>query len=133
MEGVQPDAADLARATRIGLDQRSAPIPTVGLLRGDAVSEKMGVHVGEHCPRRPRCQPAHVRVEPVEHVRRLASGTPRAVLADVYAHFLGHGVAAEDADRWYWRRSLIEPNARGASEVRRVWVDALHAAGALDD
>lgn len=67
------------------------------------------------------------------HVRRLASGTPRAVLADVYAHFLGHGVAAEDADRWYWRRSLIEPNARGASEVRRVWLDALHAAGALGE
>jgi lysophospholipase L1-like esterase len=67
------------------------------------------------------------------YVRRLASGTPRAVLADVYAHFLGHGVAAEEADRWYWRRSLIEPGARGASEVRRVWLDALHAAGALED
>ena len=67
------------------------------------------------------------------HVRKLASGTPRAVLADVYAHFLGHGVAAEERDRWYWRRSLIEPNARGASEVRRVWVDALRAAGSLDD
>ena len=67
------------------------------------------------------------------HVRRLASGTPRAVLADVYAHFLGHGVAAEERDCWYWRRSLIEPNARGASEVRRVWMDALRAAGALDD
>lgn len=67
------------------------------------------------------------------HIRRIASGTPRMVLADVYAHFLGHGVAAEDADRWYWRRSLIEPNARGASEVRRVWLDALHAAGALGE
>jgi len=67
------------------------------------------------------------------HIRRLASGTPRAVLADVYAHFLGHGVTAEEADRWYWRRSLIEPNALGASEVRRVWLDALRAAGALDE
>jgi lysophospholipase L1-like esterase len=67
------------------------------------------------------------------HVRRLSSGTPRAILADVYAHFLGHGVAAEESDRWYWRRSLIEPNARGASEVRRVWMDALRAAGSLDD
>jgi hypothetical protein len=67
------------------------------------------------------------------HIRRLASGTPRAVLADVYAHFLGHGVAGEDADRWYWRRSLIEPNARGASEIRRVWMDALRAAGALGE
>lgn len=67
------------------------------------------------------------------HVRRLASGTPRAVLADVYAHFLGHGAAAEERDQWYWRRSLIEPNARGASEVRRAWMDALRAAGSLDD
>lgn len=63
-----------------------------------------------------------------EHVRTLAAGTPRVLLADVYAHFLGHGVSAAEADRWYWRRSLIEPNARGASEVRRVWLDVLRAA-----
>lgn len=66
------------------------------------------------------------------HVRTLASGTPRVVLADVYARFLGHGVSAADADRWYWRRSLIEPNARGASEVRATWLDALRRSGAVD-
>jgi len=59
------------------------------------------------------------------HVRRLARGTPGVQLADVHAHFLGHGVSAPEADRWYWRRSLIEPNARGASEIRRVWYDAV--------
>ena len=61
------------------------------------------------------------------HIRRLAAGTPNVVLADVYAHFLGHGASAAEADRWYWRRSLIEPNAAGANEIRRVWRDALDA------
>jgi lysophospholipase L1-like esterase len=67
-----------------------------------------------------------------DHIRTLASGTPDVLLADVYAHFLGHGVSAAEADRWYWRRSLIEPNQRGASEVRAVWLDALRAAAVLD-
>ncbi len=65
------------------------------------------------------------------HVRTLAAGTPRTILADVYAHFLGHGVSAAESDQWYWRRSLIEPNANGASEVRRVWLEALRGAGAI--
>ena len=47
------------------------------------------------------------------HVRALGAGTPRTLLADVHAHFLGHGVSAAESDRWYWRRSLIEPNAQG--------------------
>ena len=67
-----------------------------------------------------------------EHARTLAAGTPNVLLADVYAHFLGHGVTAAEAEQWYWRRSLIEPNARGASEVRKVWLDTLHASGALE-
>jgi lysophospholipase L1-like esterase len=60
-----------------------------------------------------------------ERVRELASGTPNALLADVHEHFLGHGASAPEDDRWYWRRSLVEPNAQGASEIRRVWRDAL--------
>lgn len=64
------------------------------------------------------------------HITRLAEGTPNAVVADVYSHFIGHGASAPAADRWYWRRSLIEPNARGAHEIRRVWRDALDAADA---
>jgi hypothetical protein len=51
------------------------------------------------------------------------------VLADVHRHFLGHGVTAPEDQRWYWRRNLIEPNARGASEIRRVWWEALQEAG----
>ena len=60
-----------------------------------------------------------------DQIRRLAAGTPNTVLADVYAHFLGHGASVPEADRWYWRRSLVEPNATGANEMRRVWRDAL--------
>lgn len=60
-----------------------------------------------------------------DHIRALALGTPRVLLADVYARFLGHGLSAADADQWYWRRSLIEPNAQGASELRHLWLDTL--------
>jgi len=60
-----------------------------------------------------------------DHVRRTAATTPGARLADVHRHFLGHGVTAAEPERYYWRRSLIEPSALGASEIRRVWLDAL--------
>jgi len=60
-----------------------------------------------------------------DHVRTLARGTPGVLLADLYARFLGHGVSAAPAEQWYWARSLIEPNAVGASEIRHAWLDAL--------
>lgn len=69
--------------------------------------------------------PLHVLDGFNNHVRTLARGTPNVKLADVHAHFLGHGVTAPEADRWYWRRSLIEPNARGASEIRHLWLEAV--------
>jgi len=59
------------------------------------------------------------------HVRDTASRTSAAALADVHRHFLGHGAASPESERWYWHRNLIEPNARGASEIRRVWWEAL--------
>ena len=58
-------------------------------------------------------------------IRAVASQAKDAVVADVHAHFLGHGVSAGENDRWYWKRSWIEPNAPGASEIRRVWLKAL--------
>ncbi len=58
-------------------------------------------------------------------IRRIADDTEGAIVADVHAHFLGHGVSAPEKERWYWRRSLIEPNARGASEIRHVWLESL--------
>jgi acyl-CoA thioesterase I len=58
-------------------------------------------------------------------VRTLASSDPRLRLADIHQHFLGHGMTAPEPERWYLLESIIEPSARGASEVRRVWLDAL--------
>ena len=60
-----------------------------------------------------------------DHVRETARKTEGAVLADVQRHFVGHGVTAPERERWYWSRNLIEPNARGASEIRRAWWEAL--------
>ena len=67
------------------------------------------------------------------------AGRHGAVVADLHAHFLGHGSAAgdpgqphprpENRDLWYC--GVIEPNAWGAHEVRRVWWQAAEAAGWL--
>ena len=62
-----------------------------------------------------------------EHVRDTARGMRGAALADAHRHFLGHGMTAPEPDRWYWRRNPIEPGARGASEIRRMWWEALDA------
>lgn len=62
------------------------------------------------------------------HIRERAAGSDGLALADAYIHFLGHGATAPEADRWFWRRSLIEPNTHGANELRRVWLQALDAA-----
>ena len=68
-----------------------------------------------------------------ESIRTVARGTPGVLLGEVYGHFLGHGMTAPEADRWYWRRSPLEPNARGASEIRRVWMEALTGAEVLEE
>jgi lysophospholipase L1-like esterase len=62
-----------------------------------------------------------------ERLRALAAETPHAVLADAAAHFAGRGNAAHPEDRWFWPARPAELNARGASELRRVWLEALGA------
>ena len=60
----------------------------------------------------------------------------QALVADVHARFLGHGLAAGDpsqpaahpADRDLWYCNLIEPNAWGASEIRADFWTALERA-----
>ena len=69
--------------------------------------------------------PLEALAELNEGVRALASSRPQVRVADVHRHFLGHGVTAPEHDRWYWKRSWVEPNAPGASEIRRVWLDAI--------
>jgi hypothetical protein len=61
------------------------------------------------------------------HIRKAADRDGFA-LADAYLHFLGHGMTAPEQDRWFWRRSFLEPNARGASELRHVWLEAVGVA-----
>jgi lysophospholipase L1-like esterase len=62
-----------------------------------------------------------------------------AVVADLHAHFLGHGAKAGDPgqphprpdNRDLWYCGVIEPNAWGAAEIRRVWWLAIEEAGWL--
>jgi hypothetical protein len=69
--------------------------------------------------------PIELLDETNDHVRHVARATLGARLADVHRHFLGHGVSVPVTERWYWPQSIIEPSARGASEIRRVWLEAL--------
>ena len=69
--------------------------------------------------------PLHVLEGMNARIRTLAEGTPNVVLADVHGHFLGHGASAGPDERWYWKRSLLEPGCAGANEIRRVWREAL--------
>ena len=46
-------------------------------------------------------------------------------MVDANARFLGHGASAGEGDRWFWRGSPIKLAARGASELRRLWLEAL--------
>jgi hypothetical protein len=62
-----------------------------------------------------------------------------ALVTDLHARFLGHGLAVGDptqpaarpADRALWYCDLIEPNAWGASQIRAAFWEALAAAGTL--
>jgi lysophospholipase L1-like esterase len=58
-----------------------------------------------------------------EAVRALAADRVR--IADIHQHFLGHGLTVPEKDRWYWSGLIFEPNARGASEVRRLWLSEI--------
>jgi lysophospholipase L1-like esterase len=60
-----------------------------------------------------------------DFIRSCAATSP-FLLADVHKHFDGHGALCGAAEKfWYWKPSPIEPGYRGASEIRRVWLDAL--------
>lgn len=58
-------------------------------------------------------------------LRDFVKSDPRLRLADIHRHFIGHGMTVPERDRWYLEESIIEPNARGASEVRRLWLEAI--------
>ncbi|MGH7701602.1 MAG: SGNH/GDSL hydrolase family protein [Gemmatimonadales bacterium] len=60
-----------------------------------------------------------------DHIRRAAAETPGVLLADLHRNLKGRGADPAEIQQWYWRHSLVEPNARGASDIRRVWLEAL--------
>jgi len=63
-------------------------------------------------------------------IRAMTAAGDSLALADVHRHFLGHGLTAKARDRWYWKHSIIEPSAEGASEIRRAWLDAIELVAA---
>ena len=54
-------------------------------------------------------------------VRKLAAARDHVRLADIHEIFLGHGLTAPLAERWYWSGLIFEPNAEGARQVARLW------------
>src|SRR5215212_9720291 len=118
-------AADVAEAYDFLVDLLRGRFPSSTIILATAYDPSDGTAripgVFDNVP----ALPLHVLDQLNDHIRTLARGTPNVLLADVHRHFLGHGMSADESDRWYWRRSLLEPNARGASEIRRVWIDAL--------
>jgi len=66
-----------------------------------------------------------------EAIAEVAGGFP-VQFVDIYGRFLGHGVRAQDPtfaqyhpeDPTVWYTQLIEPNARGAHELRRLFWEA---------
>jgi hypothetical protein len=68
-----------------------------------------------------------------QRVRELASQTADTILSETYGAFLGRGASVDENDRWYWRRSPLEPNARGAHELRKLWLETLNRAEYGDD
>jgi GDSL-like Lipase/Acylhydrolase family len=73
------------------------------------------------------------RLAELNHALQAFAAAHGALVADVHARFLGHGLAAGDptqpaarpADRELWYCGLIEPNAWGASEIRAALWEAL--------
>lgn len=54
-------------------------------------------------------------------IRTLVAARPQMRLADIHAHFLGHGMTAPEKERWYWSGLIFEPNAEGARQVASLW------------
>ena len=58
-------------------------------------------------------------------VHALAGSARDVRVADAARHFAGHGLAAPAESRWFWAGRVVEVNARGASELRRLWWSAI--------
>jgi lysophospholipase L1-like esterase len=108
------------RITRI-VRETTARLPNARILIGTVYDPSDGTNVleGQRFDRE-----AEWLARYNDAVRRLADGR-RVLLADIHRHFLGHGLTGDPKDRWYWSGLIFEPGARGASEVRRLWLDCV--------
>jgi lysophospholipase L1-like esterase len=72
-------------------------------------------------------------LETVNDAMREFGKRPRIKTTDIFSHFLGHGLGHNDPRNQYYRKDdpslwyllTIEPNQRGAHEIRRLFWDAL--------
>jgi lysophospholipase L1-like esterase len=113
----------IERLTRI-VDELTQRLPNALIVIGTVYDPSDGTNVlyGERLDREAQWL---ARVN--EAIRAIANGRPDVRLADIHRHFLGHGLTAPAAERWYWSGLIFEPNAEGAREVRRLWLAALAA------
>ncbi|HEY0160878.1 MAG TPA: SGNH/GDSL hydrolase family protein [Thermoanaerobaculia bacterium] len=116
--------AEIAERLRTAVDRLLAKLPHATVLLGTVYDPSDGTN---RLPgySRPLNDEARWLSEYNAFVRKLAKSDRRLRLADIHDHFLGHGLTVPEHERWYLQESIIEPSARGASEVRRVWVEGL--------
>jgi hypothetical protein len=73
-------------------------------------------------------------LQKTNHAIRSMKEPGRVYIADIYQHFLGHGTKAKDVQNDYhqqrdpslWYVMTIEPNSRGAHEIRRLFWQSLN-------
>jgi lysophospholipase L1-like esterase len=119
-------AAEIAGRVRQALDLLLQARPDVTILITNVYDPSDGTN---RLPgyARPLDREAEWLADYNDRLRRLAESDTRFRLADIHRHFLGHGASAPLDRRWYLEESIIEPNARGGSEVRRLWLNVLQS------
>lgn len=122
--GIVEDAVTNLRAIATELAERFAE---PALLVGDVYDPSDGTgDLGDGFERPRALEALHAYNRQVAAIAEEAG----ALLVPIHDHFLGHGLTEPDPDaRWYWRHNPIEPSARGASEVRRLWLKAVDSSG----
>ncbi|MBS1956088.1 MAG: SGNH/GDSL hydrolase family protein [Cyanobacteria bacterium SZAS-4] len=88
------------------------PTDGTGIMPGDTTGQKL---------------PVELLAKFNNSVEQCALQRGNAIFCDVHKDFLGHGMSVGQ-DMWYFLPSPIEPGARAASEIRRIWLDSLNEA-----
>ena len=116
-------APQIAEKLRRSIDRVLEERPNATILVGTVYDPSDGTNVLDGRGRLDR--EAEWLADYNDRIRNLVATDERLKLADIQKHFLGHGLTAPESERWYLRESIIEPSARGASEVRRLWLEAI--------